>query len=620
METTEGGEHQELYAAICDDLKGRSEWVSRQTTWYEMRHQGLRRKNKPWPGAADMHYPMADSTIEKLKPVYASTVYATETLATFIAESKETEPLATETSQWFDWQLKQNSNFERQNLINIDYMLMSGIGVMKVYAKKDGKVCFDTIDPIYVVVPVHTDELQEADRITHVMHFSKEQYKRDGRFDKKDQKTIDRICGKGQDQTDGGSSEKESERERREGLTFGHEDQVVVWEVWEHKEDGWTVHTFSPLAPDISLRKSFKNPYKHGKAPFVRFDAELKAKGHYDARGIPERLGSFEASLSKTWNEKLDRMTFASRPLFYTEREIPNASNLRFQPGQILPFALQAVSIPAHTEEFAEEMVHTRMVAEYNIGMPDFGLGQKSMSNTPRTAKEIGEITNISTQGTDLRSRIHRKSLGELYVLAWKTLLQYNKDTQFFFENKARQLPPEAIQDAYSIVPNGSADDWNKQARLQRAMARFSMFNGNPVVDQFELAKSVLELDDPKIVRPLLPDPAKKQQDQIARQATEVPTLLTGFPLVPGQDDDDALHFQGCVQFLQKQQAMGVQMGPDAVGAIQAHMQMHMQRLEQSNPRLAQQLKEAVQVMAEQGDGGQRGMQGAQGPVEGVAA
>jgi hypothetical protein len=35
-----------------------------------MRHDGIRRRNKPWPWAADLHYALADEKIDKLKPFY----------------------------------------------------------------------------------------------------------------------------------------------------------------------------------------------------------------------------------------------------------------------------------------------------------------------------------------------------------------------------------------------------------------------------------------------------------------------------------------------------------------------------------------------------------------------
>ncbi len=592
----------QLYDDVLTDIQGRRDWVDRQTTWYEMRHQGLRRRNKPWPGAADMHYPLADSIIEKFKPFYATQVYSTETIATFAAKNREHEDFAADVGFWFDWQLKQNSNFERQKIINDDSALMSGIGCMKVYYSSDKKrLCFDALDPIFLIVPTYTDELQDTDRITHVFQLSKGQYKRRSNY-KQDKSFLAKICGKGAESDTGISNDKEQEKDRREGITYCESgDQIVIWEIWENcGEKGWYVHTISPLCPDEPIRPSMKNPFKHGKAPFVRFDVELKGKGHYDPRGIPERVGSFEASLNKTWNQKLDFITFASKPIFYSEREMPGVQNLKFSPGQIFPFQLNRVDMGRAPEDLQDEMINTRMVAEQNIGMPDFGMGQQTNTNDARTATEIGEISNLSTQGIDLRARINRKSLGELYILAWQTLVQFDPETRFFVDSKARELPPEALAGAYDIQPNGSADDWNKQAKVRKAAARYQMFVNNPHVDQRELAVSVMELDDPRLAKKLVPPAPEMGKRQADKQAYENAVLMTGYPLAPDATDDDAAHVQTIDQFAMKQMAMGAPLPPDAAAAIGQHREQHMVRLRQTNSQLAQQFDEQVAMMAEQ--------------------
>ena len=82
--------HDEILTA----LKDRSTWENRQTTWYKMRHDGLRRQNKPWANAADMHFPLADMIIEKLKPYYIGQIFATDNVASFVGLSSETTAAA----------------------------------------------------------------------------------------------------------------------------------------------------------------------------------------------------------------------------------------------------------------------------------------------------------------------------------------------------------------------------------------------------------------------------------------------------------------------------------------------------------------------------------------------
>jgi len=58
----------EIYPEVIQDLRVRLDWENRQMVWSKMRNFGLRRISKPWPLAADMHVPVGDTIIQKLKP------------------------------------------------------------------------------------------------------------------------------------------------------------------------------------------------------------------------------------------------------------------------------------------------------------------------------------------------------------------------------------------------------------------------------------------------------------------------------------------------------------------------------------------------------------------------
>ena len=73
----------ELHEAIRDDLADRNSWDTRQSMFYRMRHNGLRRKNKPWPGASDAHFPLSDTVIQRLAPFYFQQMFATDLIAQF---------------------------------------------------------------------------------------------------------------------------------------------------------------------------------------------------------------------------------------------------------------------------------------------------------------------------------------------------------------------------------------------------------------------------------------------------------------------------------------------------------------------------------------------------------
>src|SRR6266404_5494058 len=100
----------DLTDEIQDALTARISWANRQTTFYKVRHQGLRRINKPYPNAADLHFPLVDSLIEKMKPFYFQQLYATEQFASFVSLRSQPAEITSEVANWFDYRLKQKTN------------------------------------------------------------------------------------------------------------------------------------------------------------------------------------------------------------------------------------------------------------------------------------------------------------------------------------------------------------------------------------------------------------------------------------------------------------------------------------------------------------------------------
>src|SRR4051812_49060211 len=100
------------YKDILNDLKDRGEWEKRQAVFYKLRHGGIDRKNKPYAGCANLHFPLCDSILERMKPFYVQQLYATDTFASFVSEKPQQDALSTAAACWFDYRLKQKSNME----------------------------------------------------------------------------------------------------------------------------------------------------------------------------------------------------------------------------------------------------------------------------------------------------------------------------------------------------------------------------------------------------------------------------------------------------------------------------------------------------------------------------
>ena len=584
-----------LNTAVLQDLADRSVWDTRQRMFYEMRHHGLRRKNKPWPGASDVHFPLVDTTISELKPAYFQQLFATELMAQFVPTSPQVAEFTTAAAQWFDHRIKQKTNLETEVLSSVDAMLMCGTGILKVlwdYSSK--RLKYYTVDPQHFVVPAWTRDIADADRICHISVYSVDAYKRQKHL-VQDEEIIDQITGSYNE--DAGDMSTEAAKYEREGLTFPEQDKIIVWEVYHRcPETGrWIICTYSPTSPDIDLRPPMKIPYNHGKPPFIAFNYEIKDPGFYSSRGVVELQAVFEAELTKLQNEKLDCMTLFNRPLYRAERDMPNSGNLRLTPGSILPYGIQPVMHQSPPISFDTQMNIMREVAQNRVSTPDFGLTQTLQNTERRTATEIQAIGGLYQQSSDLRMRIFRIALGNLYRMSWSILLQYDKTSlDYWYLDTAQEIPQEALHEKYNIQPTGSADGVNKQLLMQKAITRFQMFANDPYIDQGQLRKTILESDDATLVKRLYVDPMLTQSNQAEDQANEITFLRLGFPALVKDSDDHLIHIQTVISYITNRANTGAPPEPAEGQFLEQHMGEHLVKLKEADPKTGRQVEQEL--------------------------
>lgn len=586
------------HSEIMEALEARSEWERRQATWYQMRHDGLRRKNKPWANAADMHYPLADGIIESLKPYYTQQIFATDQVASFAALKSDYAVYQSAAAQWFDYQLKQRSNFERAvGSVAPDIMLQTAKCIVKIYWEPTAKqFAFVACNPMDIIVPSWTGPIENADWIAHVQRYSKTAYKRLAGF-KNDDQTLAALCGDERDPSE--NTNLDTVRYTREGVTKGKsKDEIVVWEVHARDANGkWRVKTYSPARKDIELRPEFGLPYNKGvfasdmpPPVFVEFNSEEKDDGYYSPRGVCERVAAFEASLCKDWNTMKDWQTLTCNPVFSAEGGVPSNVNLRMVPGQILPFKLAAVTFPSMPVDLAQQMQGTRQTAEQLLKVPDAGTGRTVDPTKNKTAAETNLIASIMGTSTDSRSRLFRRELGKLLNLAWSVAVQYlANELDYFCMDELSQVDEKAFTGDYRVEPNGSGDNLNRGLVVQRATARFQMFKGDPDIDQKELKRSVLEADDPRIVKKLVLNEGTQQAEQLEDQAQEITIMLIGFPAQVRPTDDDASHLTSMAGFMQRRAQTGEPLTAENLQMFAMHAAQHVMALKKKNPDLYQQ-------------------------------
>jgi hypothetical protein len=312
-------------------------------------------------------------------------------------------------------------------------------------------------------------------------------------------------------------------------------------------------------------------------------------------------MAPFELSMTSMWNHKHDAMTLYNRPLFRAERELPNSINLRFQPGQILPYGVAPVQMPQPPVSFDQELNQMRAVAENRIGSPDYAMGSvMSGGSDRRTATEIQSINAQAMQSGDLRARLFRMALGKLYRQAWSLYVQYDsKSLRYRFAEDSLDADPVALHDQYELEPKGGMDMVSRQVMVQQAVNRKQLFMNSPWVDQVELDKSIMELDDPSLIKRLLRDPGQKAQDELEDETKTIPTLLVGIPVPAKPGQNYAGRIGVLMQYLNGAIQQGQQFSPAAQNAFMMRLDSLLQFYEQVATNEARKLRKEIQKFLE---------------------
>ena len=603
-------DNSELYESICDDLEDRSSWEGRQVIWHKMRNQGVKRARKPWPGAADVHVALGDTIINKLKAYYCQWVFGPELLASFYALNDQGDSYTDSVAQWFDYQVRECSNFTKMAICAIDSLLQNGMGFLKPYYDANDEVLsFDCVHPYFVIVPPWTKGLDTADRAVHVMNMSRAEYERCGRDRgyNLDEEFIESITGEGKP-----DQRYEQTRYTAEGLSYTRlKDLIILWEVYERQADKQIrVRTFSPLQPDEPARESFMLPYQHKQIPLVQLNYELIDPAFYSSRGVMELVHMYEASACKMWNEKLDFMSIANRPVLSTQGGSINAQNIRWEPGAVYDSVLQLVQQPPPPVNFDEEIQANRSFAEQRVGIPDFGVGDQSGSGGKnKTATETNAITTVMQQSNDLRARTTKDAISTVFDQTWSILRQYKKDSLDYFWRKRRiTLEDAALDNAYVLRPNGSTDGYSREKEIQKLMQLRQLAEGSPWIKTSEIDRKIIELMDSSWIMEIFEEPAEVMANQQESQAIENSCMSDGFMPQVEPTDDHVIHLQILFGFLDWTQKHNQQLPPDILDIFLQHGTMHVQAARQ-DPAYVKQHQVDVAKFASQLAQMQKGLQ-----------
>jgi len=135
----------DLKEAIEEAETARETWKSRQDRWYKKRYGIRPKKTFPWPGCSNLHLPLTDKTIRKLKPAYVGLVSGVKPVCTFEPVGPEDVPETYQHEAFFDWLLRVKMKIFKPTVALIDKMLEKGFSIAKVIWAYEGRPYTETI-------------------------------------------------------------------------------------------------------------------------------------------------------------------------------------------------------------------------------------------------------------------------------------------------------------------------------------------------------------------------------------------------------------------------------------------------------------------------------------------
>lgn len=584
-------------------LSARSAWDSKQALFTQMRHEGIRRRNKPFETAADYHLAILDLTIRKHRAFWFGQVFNNDRLAVFLALRQQAEYLSKQAGEWFDWLVRSESNCLDQFQLAQEAMLLRGRGVLKAWldATNDNKLTFAGIDPQFVLMADGADDFADADWFIEVKQLSRGRYERDPRYDHTPG-TWETISGQGTDNQT--AAQYWTDKEQREGITnTTNTNTAVVWECWEqHAAGKWTVHTVSPRRTDRPLRQNFECPYKTATGasslPYHSLVMELKEPGWYAPRGLADLVAPSETLGCTIVNRWLDALSFSTNPIFTSDGPIPNLANIKFRAGEVLPGGIKRVDMGGASMELPALLNFVQGAAEQSAMMPDFGVGDRESQQDKRTATEVNRIAGVMDVATSFNGEMIRRRMQRVYQHVWAMLLQFKpKSLAYLAGDSLNELPEAALHDQYSLRVGGRSDQWNQAQAFQRAAARYQMLGADPNANHEELVSDLLTADDPSAAKRILVRTNVRAANESEDEAQELTILADGYPAAVGPNEDHAARIHIDLAWLQKEQAAGLPHGPDAYQRVKEHLAVHYGYLKKADPQQAGQVAQSVQQM-----------------------
>ena len=418
---------------VAQDMKDRGEWFDRCKKNEKERYKRENTAKPLYDGAPNLVDPVIDDLIRELKQAVVTTLWQSPRLAQFIGLDELAVRHAEAAEVAFDFHLRRIGKTRQRMSLSVDHQLTYGSAVAKLVTATGagGREVpeFGCVSPLSVVVPTATNEITDAQRVTHLFRFTLAEFKRAAKLNGWEADAVSAIervwKEKGAVVYSGDAAAARGHY--RDGQLATSARFVEVWEVYHETSDaGRRVAVFCPALPQTPL---YDRPWAWPRIlaseetpperpwPFVQFRYE-DCEGFYNSRGLPEILEVDQKEASTYRTARGVSIDFAGKPFVDGVRR---STPFKFRAGEYLDGAQIVWAEPPDAAQTYQQE-YARTLAMKRVGSAQGAISSVAQGDARKTATEVRTLTAAANgMSIDAVDRF-AEPWGELFAMMWEQI------------------------------------------------------------------------------------------------------------------------------------------------------------------------------------------------------
>ena len=564
---------------------------------------------------------------------------AKDRLVNFAGLIEQLVPLQGRAACWFDFKLRNYTNFKCELKFAADPYAHTGMAYVKVVSDEETALPhFEYVDDLFIIRDRDSQLMSEDGWFVHVLQLDVDFVRR--RFDglKGLERLIDGATDPNQDIDEIDEAGKIEQEYRRVGIDrsvgkTGTNDEsklpkssmIVLWEyhyLSVDKKGGKTrrIRTVSPDNPTFDFEDDREYPDGYKGWMIKEGRREFKTKRAYDPRGLTEILAEPQAFLSALVRTIHNKMTWSQNPLVSAPDGLPEGStqNFTLEPGTLLPFLVQFPQPPGVEGEWFEQIQFMREYGEQRGRGPDFGLAKdaEGQGKDPRTLGELQMIQESNQTNASSVLDNWDDFITEILKEAWNLIVANKdkfKDFAYVSGQGLEQMDVEALSDQYMITVTSSAEILNKKLRLDKLINIHQMGIGKPYYNEAAGFRKIIERMEPNFTEELFIEGPQEAATEAQKALLDLNQIAQtgGNPQIE-EGQDHAVRARTTAQYLSNpRNTKGLPV--PIVGGLVAYGKAQAQMMGQRDPKGAQNamalfagIQQSLEQMPQPGGNGQQ--------------